>query len=201
MLLAAVLGPAALSGGCVAKPALTAQSFSIDPPPAAPKAPSSATRILRLERVEVAPAYAGRALSYRTGAHGVERDPYARFAAPPGAMLGFALRGYFANADFVRDVVAPGSGLTADVRIEATAADFYGDLSEAGGAAVLTLEFRAISGAPPSEILRKTYSRRVPVARRDARSFVDGWSVALADIAAAFLRDLAAALAGGSAPG
>ena len=39
------------------------------------------------------------------GTHGIERDPYAHFAAPPGWLLTSAIRGYLANADFVRDAV------------------------------------------------------------------------------------------------
>jgi ABC-type uncharacterized transport system auxiliary subunit len=196
LLFAAASALAGLSGGCISKPALTAQSFSIDPPPAAPKTAVTATKTLELDRVDVAPAYAGRPLSYRTGAHEVERDPYARFAAPPGAMLGFALRGYLANADFVRDVVPPGSALPVDARLETTVVELYGDLPEVGGAAaVLTVEFRVVSGTPPSELLQKTYSRRVPVARRAAAAFVEGWSEGLSGVVAEFLGDLRTALA------
>ena len=101
--------------GCLSKPAMVSQSFSIDPPdPRSAVAPAGV--ILTLTRVEVMPPYSGQSLIYRTGEHGLGRDPYARFAAPPSWLLTAAIRGYLANADFVRDVVAPG----ADMRSQAT---------------------------------------------------------------------------------
>ena len=147
---AAVIGGAvalaATAAGCLSKGALTSQSYSIDPPAAVARTPAAGGKILELGRVEVAPSYDGRSLAYRTGVHRLERDPYARFDAPPGAMLQFAIRGYLVNADFVRDVVEPGSGLPADARVEVMALDLYGDLPDAGeAAAVLSLQFRVLS--------------------------------------------------------
>jgi hypothetical protein len=81
------------STGCLFKPAMVPQSFSIDPP--APRSTSSPDGVvLALTRVEVAPPYSGQSFVYRTGEHGLGRDPYARFAAPPGWLPAVAIRGY-----------------------------------------------------------------------------------------------------------
>ena len=70
------------STGCLFRPVMVPQSFSIDPP--APQSMGSPGGVvLALARVEVAPPYSGQSLVYRTAEHSLGRDPYARFVAPP----------------------------------------------------------------------------------------------------------------------
>ncbi len=198
---ALALAVAALgSAACLSKPALVTQSFSIDPPGPPRSVPAAAgARVLSLSPVEVAPVYSGRYLVYRVGEHGIETDPYAHFATPPGWMLTFAIAGYVRDADFVRDVVAPGEGLPADAQIDAVATELCGDWSNrAEPVAVLTLRFRAVSPAsrttPPRELLLRTYTQRVPLPQRSAAAVVDALNRALAEIMREFLVDLKAAL-------
>ena len=184
--------------GCLSRPAMVSQSFSIDPP--APQSGSSRGGVvLALARVEVAPPYSGMSLVYRTGEHGVGRDPYARFAAPPGWLLTAAIRGYLANADFVRDVVAPGSGTRSGATVEVAVSTLAGELHAGGSSAVLTLRFRVLfdqSGARgASEALLRTYSKTVPIPRPTARDVVNGWNQGLAEIMAEFQADLRGSLA------
>ena len=184
--------------GCLSRAAVPSQSFTIDPPPVRSSAPPGGV-VLALERVQVAPAYAGQALVYRTGEHGIERDPYAHLAAPPGWLLTSAIRGYLANADFVRDAVLSGSGLRAAATIEVTATELAGDLRPGSPAAILSLRFRVLTLAPdtraPTEILLKTYARSVPIPERTAQAVVAGWNQELGTIMADFEMDLKAALA------
>jgi uncharacterized lipoprotein YmbA len=185
------------AAGCLSRPAMVHQSFSIDPP-AARSAPSAGSVVLALARVDVAPPYSGQALVYRTGEHAVERDPYARFAAPPGWLLTVAIRGYLANADFVRDVVAPGDRTRSVATVEVAVSEMAGELRGSGSSAVLTLRFRVVSnpgGAyEASEILLKTYSQTVPVPRATAQEVVGAWNRGLANIMAEFQADLQTAL-------
>ena len=194
-----VLAAALLPGACASKLARAPQTFTIDPPPPRAAVPASATAILSLRSVEVAPTYAGAALVYRVGGHGIERDPYASLAAPPAWILTSAIRGYLKDSPFVRDVVVPGESLPVDAAIEPSAIELAGDFSStAGPAAVLTLQFRVLApsagAAPPREMLLKSYTRRVGLSRRTAASVVAAWNEGLAEIMADFLTDLRAAL-------
>ena len=189
-----VVAAAVLTAGCVSKAPLAVQQFTIDPPPYSVDDREGAA-IVSLARVRVAPPYAGMALVYRIGAHRVERDPYATFAASPGWMLTVALRGYLRNADFIRDVVEPGGELPVRMAIEVDATELCADLPDGGaGAALLTLQFHVFSPpvgvTPQQEVLRKTYSRSRPLAERDADAIVDAWNEQLSEIASEFLKDL-----------
>ena len=185
--------------GCLAKPALTVASYSIDPPPAR-SAPPAAGKILSLENVRVASPYTGRAFVYRTGGHQVERDAYAVFAAPPGWLLTSAIRGYLGNADGVRDVELAGGDLPADARVSVDVIDLYGDLEHsAETSAVLTLKFRVLrpeaGDQPASEVLNRTYTRSVRASERTAAATADAWNRGLAEIMKEFLADLDPVLA------
>jgi hypothetical protein len=155
--------------------------------------------VLTLAPVRVAAVYSGSYLTYRTGQHGIETDPYARLAAPPGSMLGAAIRSYLAASDFVRDVVLPGDGVASDARIEVYASELAG-LLEADPAGILTLQFRVVvptadRAGGGNEVLLKTYSRSVPISRRTAAAVVEAWNRGLGEIMAEFETDLRTALA------
>jgi len=203
--LSALVQIAALSAatGCLSKPAIVSQSYSIDPPsPQSAAAPTGV--ILALARVEVAPPYSGQALVYRTEEHGLGHDPYARFAAPPGWLLTAAIRGYLMNADFVRDVVAPGAGTRSQATVEVAVSKLEGELRPGGSSATLALRFHVFSdpGAVrgPSEILLKTYLKTIPIPRSTAKDVVNGWNQGLAEIMAEFQTDLRASLAAAGLP-
>ena len=186
------------STGCLFRPAMVPQSFSIDPP--APQSMGSPGGVvLALTRVEVAPPYSGQSLVYRTAEHGLGRDPYARFVAPPGWLLTAAIRGYLLNADFVRDVAAPGAGARSQAVVEVAVSKLEGELRTGGPSAVLTLRFRVFSDPGradgPSEILLKTYSKTIPISRSTAEDVVNGWNRGLAEIMAEFQTDLRGSLA------
>lgn len=195
VLAAAVL----LSVGCASKFPQAPQTFTIDPPPVRAVPPAGATRVLALRRADTAPAYAGVELRYRVGEHGVEKDPYASFAAPPSWLVTSAMRGYLRNADYVRDVVVPGEGIPVDADIEPNVLELAGDFTnESEPAAVLTIHFRVVApgigAAPPAEILLKAYTKRRPLTRRTAAAVVEAWNLALGEIMADFIADLKAAL-------
>ena len=187
----------AACAGCVSKSALVPVSYAIDPPAAAPGVPHEGGQVLALTRVDVAPPYAGISFVYRTGDHGIERDPYASFAVSPGWMLSTAIRGYLRNAPYVRDVVSPGAGVPFAASIEAHATELYADLGSSP-VAVLSLQFRVLSppssGAPLRELLLKAYTERVPLESRSAEAAAKAWNEALASIMKSFVADLERAM-------
>ena len=186
---------AVLAAGCVSKPPLSVDSYTLDPPAPTAAVDRAGAVVVSMARVRVAPPYAGTSFTYRMGGHRVERDPYAAFAAPPGWMLTTAVRGYLRNADFIRDVVEPGGELPVAASIEADAGALTADLAEAGDAtAVLALTFRVYTPAAGAtlekEMFRKTYTRARPLAKRDADAIVEIWNRELSEIADEFLADL-----------
>lgn len=194
----AVLACALAAAGCLAKPALVAHAYSIDPPPPRQAPRSPLARVVALRRVEVVPQFDGKSLLYRTGDHELERDPYASFAAPPGEMLTAAIREYLRNASFVRDVVEPGDDLPADLVVEVYASELSGDFRRRDDAAgVLRLEFRVLParGGPEAPLLRKEYSRRDAIPRRTADALVAAWNRGLSEVMQEFLGDLERTLA------
>ena len=187
--------------GCLSRTALVPRSYSIDPPEKR-SPPSSGGIVLSLPRVEVAPPYSGQSFVYRTGEHDLVRDPYARFASPPGWLLTAAIRGYLANADFVRDVVSPGHGIRSEATIECAVSELAGEIHPSGSSAVLTLRFRVFSNSDGArraeEILLKSYSSTLPISPASAQEAVRGWNQGLADIMAEFQTDLRASLVAAS---
>jgi uncharacterized lipoprotein YmbA len=197
--LAAVL--AAMSG-CLSKPALVPQLFSIDPPAERTASPAPGARVICLRDVEMAPQFDHTDLLYRTREHRLESDPLARFAAPPGAMLTDSVRAHLLNASFIRDVVSRGDPAPVDAIVETRATELSADLTAAtDAAALMTLEF-VVSPGPestaPESVFRKQYARRARLSRRTAGALVDAWNLEVADIMHDFLHDLEAFLA--SAP-
>jgi hypothetical protein len=184
--------------GCLSGPALVPKTFSIDPPPLR-SAVSAGTVILALPRVEVTAPYSGQSLVYSTGEHSFQRDPYAKFVAPPGALLTAAIRGYLANADFVRDVVAPGDNQLWVATVEVAVSKMEGDLRPDGSSALLMMRIRVQSGPAsahePAEILLKAYSATIPIARATAQDVVNGWNQGLEQIMTQFQSDLRDSLA------
>jgi cholesterol transport system auxiliary component len=191
---AAVLG----ATSCLSGPAQAPRTFSIDPP--APQSPvSTGSVILALARVEVMAPYSGQSLVYSMGEHGFQRDPYAKFIAPPSSLLTAAIRGYLANADFVRDVVAPGDSKLSAVTIEVAVSKLAGELRVGGSSAVLVMRIRVRSSSggdhEPSEILIKNYTASIPIAQATAQTVVNAWNQGLEIIMAQFQSDLRTLLA------
>lgn len=96
------------ASGCVSKPYAGSQIFTLDAPPVTTKTLAPGAIVVSVDRVEVAPEFESRSLTYRTGPHSFERDPYAILAAPPQELVLALLRTSLDNADFVRDVVETG---------------------------------------------------------------------------------------------
>src|SRR5262249_7284569 len=100
------------------------------------------------------------------------------------------------DADFVRDVVAPGEGVPVDARIEPALLELSGDFTKPDApAAVMIVHFRVLGTAMPErELLLKTYEARRPIPHRTAEAVVAAWNEDLGEIMQHFLADLKSAL-------
>jgi len=192
----------ALVGGvaaCVSKPNPGSQIFSIDPPPLASKNVAPGARVVSVDRVEVAPEFSGRSLTYRNGIHSFERDPYAVLAASPRDLVLALLRTSLGNADFVRDVVETGGPVAPDFLVEAYVSDLEGDFTvKDKPTAVVGVELivLAVPDAPEpvTALLRKAYLRRLPLTENTATAVANAWNQGLTSIVEEFLVDMRAAL-------
>lgn len=184
---------------CVSKPNAGSLIFSIDPPPVAAKTVAPGARIVSVDRVEVAPEFVGRSLTYRTGLHSFERDPYAVLAAAPRDLVLGLLRSSLGNADFVKDVVDTGGPVAPDFLVEAYVSDLEGDFTvKDKPVAVVGLELVVLSvpdpPAPVASLLRKAYVRRLPLKENTATAVANAWNQGLTSIVEEFLGDMKASL-------
>ena len=194
-----LLAPVLWTAACVSKPYAGAQIFSIDSPPIVSKTLAPGALVVSVDRVEVAPEFATRSLTYRTGPHSFERDPYGVLAASPRDLVLALLRTSLDNADFVRDVVETGGPVLPDVLVEAYVTDLEGDFTvKDKPTAVAGMELVVLNlPAPPEPVaplLRKAYLRRLPLAEKSATAVANAWNQGLTEIVAEFVTDMRAAL-------
>jgi len=190
--------------GCISKPTTGPQIFSIDPPPLVHTQASPGGYMVAVDRVEVAPQFAGRALTYRTGPHSFEKDPYAVLAASPRELVLGLVRFSLANADFVRAVVEQGGPQPADLLVEAYVSDLEGDFTVPDKpVAVVGMEMVVMSvpalPQPVATVLRRAYLRRLPLPERTAAAVANAWNEGLTSIVREFVEDMRGALSSASA--
>ncbi|HMK73603.1 MAG TPA: ABC-type transport auxiliary lipoprotein family protein [Myxococcaceae bacterium] len=190
---------------CISKPAVTTQIYALDPAPIRVTTPAPGARIVSVSRVEVAPQFASRSLTYRSGPHSFERDPYATLAASPRELLLAMLRAALANADDVREVVEPGGPVAPEILVEAYLSDLEGDFTVPDKpVAALGLEVVVLTVPPAPDpilpVLRKSYGRRVPLPERTAAAVANAWNQQLTSVIDEFIADMRAALPPPPAP-
>lgn len=198
--LGTLLPALAAAGGCLAKPAVVPQLFSIDAPAVEEARRSAGAYVVSVKRVQMSPLFEGRQFLYRTGDHRLERDPYASFAAPPGDLLTGAVRAYLRNAPFARDVVEPGGEVRPDLVVEVYASEISGDLRRPDdAAAVLRLRFLVDAGGAErhrgAPLFEKEYSSRTRLPARTADAIATAWNEGLSSVMNDFTRDVEAVLA------
>lgn len=175
-----------LAACSIGKPIPQPNTYVVQPP--APEGmPSVASRpeSLRIGNVRVAAAYAGNSLVYRTDDVRFISDPYSRFIAEPGAMLGDQMAAWLGRAGPFGTVTEPESTLPAHYVLEATVTDLYGDFRPGRvPAAVLTVQFALVdqTGARPKAVLKRVIARRVDLPRASPDALVRGYGDALAEI-------------------
>ena len=170
----------------IGKPIPQANTYLVQPP-APQSVPAVAPRqeSVRVGNVRVSAAYAGTALVYRTDDVQFVSDPYSRFIAEPGAMLGDQMAAWLGRAGPFKSVTEPESTLPARYVLEATVTELYGDFRPGRApAAVLAVQFALIdeSGALPKAVLERSIARRVDLARESPDALVRGYGDALGEI-------------------
>jgi cholesterol transport system auxiliary component len=183
----------ALAACSIGKPIPSANTYVVQPsaPPSVPSAVSD-PESLRIGNVRVAAAYAGSALVYRVDEVRFTSDPYSRFIADPGTMLGDQMAAWLGRTGRFA-VAGPESTLPAHYLLEATVTELYGDFRpERAAAAVLAVQFALVdqTGARPKSVLERSIARRVDLPRASPDALVRGYGDALTQILAELSTDL-----------
>jgi cholesterol transport system auxiliary component len=147
---------------------------------------------LRLDALNVAPAYAMKAFVYRTGTLQYEEDYYNRFFAAPAELLSaetarwLRASGLFAAVYDRPAPVEPAWHMTGSV------AALYGDFSKRPATAVLEISFQLLhdQDAGGRTALRREYRREIPLDGKTPAALAAGWSEALAQILGELEQDL-----------
>ena len=153
------------------RPHLDRQSFIFASPPPSPAGVAHGARVLGIRTLRVAAPFEGRAFVYRTGEFSYDRDPYAQFMVPPAEGPSSPICSWMREAGGFREVAEAGSALKPDTLVEIHVRQLYGDFRRLENpAAVLAIRFvffDAPDGVPGKVILRRDYSRNIPLKARN----------------------------------
>lgn len=181
-----------LSACAIGKPTPQATTYGLEPPPPA-LAPARRSQRLRMGKVRVAPAFAGKPLVFRLDDERYAADFYNAFLAEPGDLVGAAMAEWLGLAGPFQSVAQPGTRTPADYVLEATVTELYGDFrSGRTPAAVMTIQFTLVDlrGVSTKVRLEQTIGRRIELPEASPAALVRGYGQALGEI----LKDLVAAL-------
>jgi hypothetical protein len=187
---------AALScAACLNRPSLGPRVYTLDPPVPKVLAANPNARIIAVSRVDIAPQFDRRMVTYRSAEHTFERDIYATLAASPRELITTVLRGTLANVEFVSQVVELGGPISPELLVEGYVSDLEGDFStkekpEAVIALELSLLTAPTAASPVKVLFRKSYVRRMPVSEKSASATVSGWNEGLTSILQEFTGEL-----------
>jgi len=181
-----VLLGAVLLSGCLSRPSLVRQSFTLSSPPLTPSAATTPNRVLGIKRLTIAGPFDDQSLTYRNGESSYERDPYAEFLVPPAEAFTVAICGYFRDSGLFSTVTEPGSALKPDIVVEIFIDQVYGDFRNRGDcSAVLGMRFiffDAPAGIPGKVLAQMGCSRHIHLKARSAASLVEGWNEGLKEV-------------------
>ena len=185
----------ALAGCSMTRTSPVKQTFLLDPP-----APAAVARAqpgtLRVDAVNVAAPFRGKAFVFREAELRYEADFYSEFIVPPAANVGEATaRGLQRAGTFAR-VIAPGTPVDADWVLEGFVTALYGDARDASRPAAevaITFYLSRGDGGFGVPVWSREYAQRVPFAANAAADYAAALNIALGRILADLSRDLAAA--------
>jgi cholesterol transport system auxiliary component len=185
----------ALAGCAVTRTSPVKETFLLDPP-----APAAVARAqpgtLRVDGVNVAAPFRGKAFVFRVSELEYQSDFYHEFIVAPAANIGEATaRGLQRAGTFTR-VTAPGMPVDADWVLEGFVTALYGDLRDTSRPAAevaITYYLSRADGGSGVPVWSREYAQRVPLAATSAAAYAAALNTALGQIIGELSRDLAAA--------
>ncbi len=188
----AVSAALALTACAIGKPIPQATTYGIEAPPPA-VALTRRPETLRMGKVRVAPAFAGKSMVLRVDDVRYEADFYNAFIAEPADLVGASMADWLDRAGPFRTVTQPGTKTPAAYALEATVTDLYGDFRPSQRpTAVMTVQFTLIDlrGVSLKVRLERTIGRRIPLREATPEELVRGYGVALGQILEELVADV-----------
>jgi len=139
---------------------------------------------LRVGNVRVSAAFAGRGLVYRLSDVRYASDPYNRFGAEPGAMLGNRIAEWLDGTGQFRAVVPPSGARPAEYVLDVSVTELFGDFRHGHApSAVLSMQLALIdqTGARSKVVYERSSARIASLAKSSSEELVRGYGVALAE--------------------
>jgi cholesterol transport system auxiliary component len=195
----AVTALALLCAGCAGSltgPAPEIHHYALRPAPPAP-AGVSATGVLKVRRLAIAPESSGREMVYRTGETLYAFDYYNQYLVNPADMLTQATRRAMRSAALFTAVAGDGSTLRPDYVLEGTVSALHGDFQDTDApAAVVQMQFFLLRDTVGDYdiMFDQTYTQRVPLRRHKAADLASALERGVQDILHQLAADLAATL-------
>lgn len=159
--------------------------------------PAHGAPALVVQRLEAAPAFAGKEFVYRTGEFAYEKDFYNQWLEEPATALTTAAEGWLAQSGLFGHVLTAGAGLRGQYVLRGQVLELYGDYRHSGNpAAVLRLRFTLLKGGGPDAriVLQRDYSETAPAGDGTPAALAAAWSQALTQALTALEKDVASAL-------
>jgi cholesterol transport system auxiliary component len=166
---------------------LSATRNAADRPPQA--------KVLRVQRLEISSAFAGKGLVSRLSEVEYESDYYAEFFTRSNDMITEQLVSWLRESGQFQEVIGEASTLPAEWVIEGVIDGLYADLRDvAQPKAVLSFQIRVIDdrGRRPEVMATRKYSRSEVVPSSRSPDLVQGWNRALEALFSEVEEDLAA---------
>lgn len=150
--------------------------------------------ILGMDLFCVAPEYTRNNMMYQDGEFQRGFYPYHKWAASPEKMVAGLFHRDLIHAGIFKAVLGPESLKKTTHMLEGCVDDFYGDKTDAKGAAVLTITmtfFDELEKDPKRKILlQKTYKKRVKLQKKTPAALAEAMSLALASVSEALIKDI-----------
>ncbi|MDX2226121.1 MAG: hypothetical protein SFY92_03340 [Verrucomicrobiae bacterium] len=189
-----LLGTAALLAGCVSRPNIPVEKYSL---PASEKGPAAEAHFegtLAVHRVSVSPQFQNRNFTYRISEFGFESDAYHTFFAPPGQVFSQPLRSHLRAAGLFTDVVSRNDDLGAKFFMTAEILELYGDFRPGKpSAAVLKISFLVYTKDAKNfknPFYQGEYLESVPLRGKSGDQLMQAWNRALEKIVSRLAADL-----------
>lgn len=157
--------------------------------------------VLRVQDLDVAPAFSGKGLVSQLSDVEFASDYYSEFFTSPNEMLTELLTTWLRKSGGFEAVVGAGSALSADYVIEGTLDKLYLDRrDESRSLAVLSLQLRFIDdrGGKPDLVTAKRYHRAEAIESATPEAVVAGWNRGLGAILIEVQSDLSESVAAAS---
>jgi uncharacterized lipoprotein YmbA len=184
-----------LAACSIGKPVPQATTYLVEPvAPAARLGGLHGSEVVHMGNVQVAAAFAGSGLVYRTDDVTFVTDPYQAFMADPRAMLGNQMASWLNRAGPFKAVTQPDSTLPASYTLEANVTELYGDFRPGRpAAAVMAVQFTLVNvdAVNSGLVFEKTIVRQVPLERASPDALVRGYGKAVSEMLSEVAGELA----------